>query len=326
MTTTVRKGGLRRVADAKRERAAQRMPNTIVETADVYGDWRLTELRAEAVRREVPEARTMGKQALQDALRLYDKAELERRANNQHTVLKKTGRLDRYEPVQKNAAKAPSSNGEATVPATKSEAKARVFCTAIEALGWVGHYRTEGELTEVVATRGADVIEAIHQAWDSGVYVNAGATYTVGDRTVQTRNVSAALKLAERKPTEAAEELARVATNKAFRRKDAEVMPKVVRLPFDPATAPERVVVDAIAGHVVKWHNRLSGGTETAKVGDPRTVRVTEQLGERVVLFCCQAGTGFRAFRLSALVAVGRGKAFTGGQQRLSETVLVDVE
>jgi hypothetical protein len=134
------------------------------------------------------------------------------------------------------------------------------------------------------------------------------------------------LKLAERKPTEAAEELARVATNKAFRRRDAEVMPKVVRLPFDPATAPERVVVDAIAGHVVKWHNRLSGGTETAKVGDPRTVRVTEQLGERVVLFCCQAGTGFRAFRLSALVAVGRGKAFTGGQTRSSENVLVDIE
>jgi len=316
MTTTVRKGGLRRVADAKRQRAAQRMPNTIVETADVYGDWKLSELRAEAMRREIPEARTMGKQALQDALRLSDKAVAER----------PKPRTRPAEPVQETAAKAPSSNGEATVPATKSEAKARVFCTAIEALGWVGHYRTEGELTEVVATRGADVIEAIHQAWDSGVYVNAGATYTVGDRTVQTRNVSAALKLAERKPTEAAEELARVATNKAFRRRDAEVMPKVVRLPFDPATAPERVVVDAIAGHVVKWHNRLSGGTETAKVGDPRTVRVTEQLGERVVLFCCQAGTGFRAFRLSALVAVGRGKAFTGGQTRSSENVLVDIE
>lgn len=311
MTTTANKRGLRRVAEMKREKAAQRMPNVIVEMVNIYGDWKLNELRAEARRRGIDHS-TLGKVAIQHALMADDKRVAEAPPQPRRET----------KPAQEAPAKAPSSNAEGQTAGTRSEAKAHAFGRQIEALGWTVTYRTEGEVTDVVATRG---IEAIHQAWEGGVYANASATYTVGDRTVLTRNAGAARKLASR-PTEAAtEELSRVASNRAFRRNTPDAEPKAVRLPFDPATATEREIVDSIVGKAVKWINRFTNGEESAIVGsDPRRIRIEEQNGERVVLFCCQA-TGFRAFRLSALTAVGRGTRRSGRSREGVVQAVVEV-
>jgi hypothetical protein len=94
-----------------------------------------------------------------------------------------------------------------------------------------------------------------------------------------------------------------------------------MRLPFDPATASDREVIDALAGKGVAWHNRFRQVPESAQTPrDPRRMRIEEQNGERVVLFCCPV-TGFRAFRLSALTRVGRAKHPSKGQQMAEITV-----
>jgi hypothetical protein len=187
---------------------------------------------------------------------------------------------------------------------TKSEAKAVAFGKSILEFGWAYEITTEGDLSEIVATRGTEVL---YQTWLAGVYQHP-ATYTVGDRTILTRNASHAKLYAARPPVAAAAELKRVAENKAF--KPREVAPPVrkSRLPFDPAMATDEEIVAQITGKAVKWHNRFTQSEESATVGqDPRRIRVEEQGGERVVLFCCPS-TGFRAFRVSALVAVGKGR------------------
>lgn len=195
-------------------------------------------------------------------------------------------------------------------------AKAKAFADFCRTSGWEVFTSLEGDLAEVTARRG---VEAIHQAWVNGVYHNESATYTVSDRTVSTRNIAAAKRLAERSPEDAKAELDRVASNRAFRRRDT--TPSKMRLPFDPETATEREVIDALLGKGVAWHNRFRQVPETAMVGrDPRSVRVEEQNGQRVVLFCCPA-TGFRAFRLSALTRVGRAKSPTKGQALAEVTV-----
>lgn len=195
-------------------------------------------------------------------------------------------------------------------------AKAKAFADFCRQYGWEVKTSLIGDLAEVQARRGT---EAIHQAWENGVYHPASATYTVGDRTVLTRNVAAAKRYAERTPEDATKELERVASNRAFRRR--ETTPAKMRLPFDPSTATDREVIDALAGKGVAWHNRFRQSPETAQTPrDPRRMRIEEQNGERVVLFCCPV-TGFRAFRLSALTRVGRAKHPTKGQQLAEVTV-----
>jgi hypothetical protein len=195
-------------------------------------------------------------------------------------------------------------------------AKAKAFADFCRQYGWEVKTSLVGDLAEVQARRGT---EAIHQAWENGVYHPASATYTVADRTVMTRNAAAAKRYAERAPEDASKELQRVASNKSFRRR--ETAPAKMRLPFDPATATDREIIDALAGKGVAWHNRFRQVPETAQTPrDPRRMRIEEQNGERVVLFCCPV-SGFRAFRLSALTRVGRAKHPTKGQP-LAEVVV----
>jgi hypothetical protein len=195
-----------------------------------------------------------------------------------------------------------STTGATPTEATKSGAKALAFQRAVAEFGWSCEFNMQGEVTEVVATRG---IEVLFQSWHGGVYQHP-ATYTVGDRTVLTRNASHAKQYASRPPVEAEAELKRVAENKAF--KPREVVPvRKARLPFDPALATDIEIIERIAGKAIKWHNRFTESEESATVGqDPKRIRIEEQGGERVVLFCCP-NSGFRAFRVSALRAVGKG-------------------
>jgi hypothetical protein len=192
---------------------------------------------------------------------------------------------------------------------SKSISKADVFAAEIRKHGW--SVTIEGDAA-VTATRGN---ETIWIQWVNGVFQNT-ATYTIADRTVKLRNASAAKSYAERSPETGAEELARVGTNRFFRKRETppeEVNAQRQPLPFDPATALDDDVFSALAGRKVTWHNRFREVAESAVFPvdyRPPFVHMSEYDGERIVNFCCPA-TGFRSFRLSALLSVSRGKSVT---------------
>jgi hypothetical protein len=86
-------------------------------------------------------------------------------------------------------------------------------------------------------------------------------------------------------------------------------------LPFDVDEIPDARLVPYLAGMKLTWHNKLKGGPETAYAGKSiEIMHVYDNLGEelpgdRTIRFIDATGTGYRAFRLSALLKVGVGKA-----------------
>lgn len=194
---------------------------------------------------------------------------------------------------------------------SKSWPKAIAFRDAVSALGWstsVGHPQdgAEIDLVECTAQRGD---EYLYISWKAGALQHP-VTYTIDTRTVKMRNASQAKQYAARSPEEAAKELSKVTSNRAFRKKEPSVKPNVRALPFDPGLATDEEVVTALLGKSVAWINRISNGVESATLGrDVKRVRIEEKEGGRQVLFCCPS-TGFRAFRLADLVKVGGGKRY----------------
>lgn len=83
-------------------------------------------------------------------------------------------------------------------------------------------------------------------------------------------------------------------------------------LRFDPDEVPDKELISRIAGCKVTWWNTLSRATETAVI--PKTGAKIEHnydgIGDeapsdRIVKFVDAAGSGFRAFRLGALLRIG---------------------
>jgi hypothetical protein len=203
--------------------------------------------------------------------------------------------------VRKRAKKAPSVDAAGPKPAPVGDTKAHRYAAHTDFAGWTTEVQTDGDYAELVARRWT---ETIHLTWINGVY-QAGATYTIADRTVQIRNVAEARRWAQRSPEAATEVLSKVVSNKAFRRREVpEQEQGRQKLPF-ALDDSERVILDALAGRKVRWHNRFTAQPEIAVLDtDPRRLRLEEQNGERVVLFCSPGHGGFRAFRLSAVLAV----------------------
>lgn len=192
---------------------------------------------------------------------------------------------------------------------SKSSAKARTFIESVRASGWEASASLPGNTGEtdhvtVTAKRGPEVIFI---EWVGGVY-QPTATYTIADRTIKLRNASACKQYAARSPEVAQGELEKVSANRMFRRREtpaSEVEGRKRPLPF-ALDAAEPEIVQALVGKAVRWHNRYRETTETAMVHqDPRKIHFTEWEGERIVNFLCPI-TGYRSFRLSALLAVGR--------------------
>lgn len=202
--------------------------------------------------------------------------------------------------------KEPSAAVEAPAESTPTDTptKAHKHATAFSEAGWKVEVQTsDGGYAELIAVRGT---ETIHQAWVSGVYVPESASYTIGDRTVKTRNVAEALRWGKRSVGDAETEFAKVGSNKSFVKRAPAEKPKAAKLPFDPETVTEPELVAAIAGAKIRWMSRLSNQEETAIVHpDPRKIREEMQYGFRTVLFLCMT-TGFRAFRLVDILSVSK--------------------
>jgi hypothetical protein len=84
-------------------------------------------------------------------------------------------------------------------------------------------------------------------------------------------------------------------------------------LPFDPDEIGDGELARMLVGTKVTWYNRLSDRTETAVCGrngvrieHGYNVRGDEVPGERIIKFIDAKGHGFGAFRLDALIKVGR--------------------
>lgn len=197
---------------------------------------------------------------------------------------------------------------EASAPTgNKSRAKADAFRAEVAKHGWTFTEVEAGDHVELTARRGK--AEVIFIDWTNGVYQN-NATYAYGDRTVKLRNASAAKQYASRAPEVGAAETERVASNKAFKKRDPEAGTiKPAKLPFDLAEATEPEILRWLLGRTITWHNRISNSTEQATVlANPRQVKFTEYEGELVVSFLCP-NTGFRACRLAAITRFGKGQS-----------------
>jgi hypothetical protein len=185
----------------------------------------------------------------------------------------------------------------------KSLGKAQAFAAKAVAAKWETSLASRGDAVEVTATRGP---ETIVQSWRGGVWMWEASVYAFADRTTKPRNASGALKLLDRPAAEAAKETAKVASNNSFRRKaPADLAP--IALPLDPDLLTDEEAAKFFRGQTVRWYNRMSRNAETAMVSRQSVVRVTRWEGEVTISFCCPV-TGFRAFHLSAVLAVGRGR------------------
>lgn len=85
------------------------------------------------------------------------------------------------------------------------------------------------------------------------------------------------------------------------------------RLPFDPDEVPDKELVSMLQGMRVTWWNALAQSEENAII-DPQKITIEhaftghgdETPAARIVKFVAMNGGGFRAFRLGALIAIGR--------------------
>lgn len=192
-------------------------------------------------------------------------------------------------------------------PRTKSWQKALAFRQSVAALGWSTSvdFAPDGEPEDIVEVTAQRSDEHLWISWTAGAMtLQPMPSYTIVDRTIKLKNASACLKYAARDAKTAHDELGKVVSNKAFRRKT--VTPRKSSIPFDIGTATDAEVIAAMAGHTVEWYNSISGAMESATLGRDAhrtTIQVLDG-GDRIVKFCCRA-TGFRAFRLSALTRVG---------------------
>lgn len=185
----------------------------------------------------------------------------------------------------------------------KSRTKALAFGVRAVACGWEVRTELRGAATELTATRGP---EQIVQGWANGVWQYEASIYAFADRTTKPRNAAGAARLTEREPEAAAAEMAKVETNKSFRRREpTEIRPMV--LPFEIATATDSEVSKFMRGQTVKWYNRFRRVPETAMVGRNTKIYLTYYHGDPIVNWCCPV-TGFRSCRLDAILGMGRGR------------------
>lgn len=224
---------------------------------------------------------------------------------------KRTGKTVGAAPVAPNKIDKPKQSEvpptAAAASQTKSWQKAAAFRGSVEALGWACsvEWAPDGEPDDVVEATAQRGDEHLWISWTAGAMtLQPMPTYTISDRTIRLKNASACLKYAGRPVADAVEELSKVTSNKAFRRKT--VTPKKTRIPFDTGLASDEEVIAALLGRTVEWHNSISQATETATLGrDAHRVKIQSvDGGDRIVKFCCPS-TGFRAFRLSSLTRVG---------------------
>lgn len=305
MVTTPSKHGLRAAATARRDKHAQRTPlppkpGQVEDTIEVL------KFAAQQPDRTTQYGRMTAQELREQIIAMGGTP---RRSSNKGELLTVLLRMQqaagRTPPETYATEPSPAVPGELEA---KGAAKAERLQAVVQPHGWTVDIAS-GPPGRVQAVLTRD-IEAIHLAWNDGVFEYESATYAVGERTTKIRNVSQAKQLAARDASTARNELSRVSSNKAWKRKDTGT-PTKGRIPFDPDSIPDEELLQVLSGRVIKWHNRLSQNTEQGVVGavgaGSRFFRVQHVGEDRVVQFLCPS-TGFRAFRMSDLLSVSAGR------------------
>lgn len=169
---------------------------------------------------------------------------------------------------------APQSPVEPRSQPSEGLSKAKAAKEALEGQGWTVEGRANGERVSVTGARGEEIVSLV---WSP-------------EGELQSQEYSLWNTV-------------RVSANGA---------PKA-NLPFDPDEIPDARLIPYLTGMSVTWHNRLSGGSETAVIGERiEIMHVYDRLGEelpadRLIRFIDATGRGFRHFRLGALLKIGRG-------------------
>lgn len=242
------------------------------------------------------------------------------------TVQKGAGRAAAAERTNRHAQRTPLPPRAGLVEAArmavdttdaKSQGKASAFLKLAVDAKWQAVVDLDvAGAVQVTATRGPEVIV---QAWRGGVWQYDASVYAFADRTTKPRNAAGAVRLLGRPPAVAEAETAKVNSNSSFRKREPKEL-KTLVLPLDPDLLTDEEATKYFRGRTVQWYNRQSRRTETAMVSRTYPVRVTRYAGE-VTICVCGPGTGFRAFHLSAVLAVGRGTVVVHG-----DTVEVEME
>lgn len=311
-TTTVERGAGRAAATQRRNRHAQTTPlppkgaieKPTANGADHprYGTMTLPELRKTAHDLGIPGALRLTKGKALNAL-----LEHERQAAkiNAGTAEQPTTKRKRTTPLQKPVKKAASAAVGVSEGGSRSEAKANDFETVAASLGWsTARETSEDDRLTVVAKRGD---ETIGIEWMGGVF-QPPCVYSLGGRTIQLRNASAAKQRMAMKPEAAAQEAERVVErhHNAVERKAA---PRRRALKLDLETMTDIEVLEALEGHGITWLNEISGQEESARVPIRREIkrptnkpRISEGPRGRTITFT--SNTGFRTVLLKNIVAV----------------------
>lgn len=174
-------------------------------------------------------------------------------------------------PTLRQAESVPEPSGEAN-PSLPLAKRAK---TDLEAQGWTVQGKASGTTAEITGSRGDELLYA---RWDDGELTQP-MEYTLWSNEQPKRNGR---------------------------------MPKRT-LPFDPDEITDRELVSFLRGMSVTWFNRLAQATETATIGKEKfsiehvfDSRGEEMPQDRIVKFIEHGGSGYRAFRLGALLKVGR--------------------
>lgn len=198
-------------------------------------------------------------------------------------------------PQAGNYAPKPGKPASGQPSPTTASSKAQQFALDAEAAGWEAERVKDGNRKTVIARRGSEVIEV---TWVKEV-CQPGLTYTSGVGSRKLRNAAEARRYLA-VPEANVKHTARVHrdTGRVYRG----------TVPFDVETATDEEVLAAIVGKTVRWSNRYTNTPEVARIPkDSGFTRITMSGKHRQVLFCDSGknGTGFRAFAVQSLIAVG---------------------
>ena len=292
-----------RAAEAERAEAVQTVKQ------DAYGRMSVDELKARAKMLQIkPLPRTKGALltailgAERDLAAGEERAAEYAQANAEQDLIPQDADSPGGEYVPDPPAGSNAPETEGLDP--KGAAKAGRIGNELEPHGWAMQVNGHGPRVTAILTRGQ---EAITVTWDAGVFNYDETAHAIGDRVTKVRNVSAAIKLGARSSTEAEKDLERVVRNRTFNKsKVAEAgEPRRARLPFDPETVTEAELSALLSGKTVEWTNRITRGTETAKVNDrsAKFFKIADGPAGRTLHFT--SPEGFRACRLADILRVG---------------------
>lgn len=172
-------------------------------------------------------------------------------------------------------AKAPQRVAEPTTTVMPSVLKAQAAKELLEPQGWVCHAKIATPTTvEFHASRGSERLALV---WENGEPVSQD--YSLFDMERPSANGVPAGK---------------------------------VKLPFDPDEMTDSELVRHLSGMTVVWWNRIAKGEEKATL--PARVQVVhtyngtgdETPADRVITFVDVHGSGFRSFRVGALMRIGK--------------------